>query len=782
MNRHSLATGLPSMRFVCSCVLLFFVVGLAACEPVDPLAEFRRQQDAGNFAETVAPLRDFLSDQPDDPEANFLYGRALSMTKGSNLAMWSLRKAMKDPDWLVKAGMQLAFMALLTNDFNETIRLTTKVLEVEPDHVRALLMRANAYAHWKNAPKLALADARRVLEIDPETVEAYEPLILALLSLQRIEEAETVLAEAGAKVREQGTTDAVLAWHCATTNIFQFELGEIEIAREGWEQCLAAHPANMDVALSAIEFYDSQGETEKALETLRRAVDQAPSSRELRVHLANRLILYGESAAAESVLREAAHSAAAETAASAWMDIARLRQQLGDFSGASEAWDRAVEIATKTGKPNGQLLFQQADAYVLAGRLDRALEAAEDLPVPVYAHLIRARVAQNRAQPRLALDEFDAALRLWPDNPWARYYAAVAAEELGDFDRAIEEYRYSVRISPEATDARTRGAAILFAEGKVSQALQVLQTSNAEGVGPPDLDGKLLFLRLAGFMNDSGAILDELNRLRLSHPESAGRGLAAAAEGLAFRAGPGVALSMLMSAPGVDYSAPRYAPALRLIVEYSQGNARAEAVTESLDQILVDRSESALFQEIHAYQLESSGASEEVVRAAYSHAVELDETNAMALAGLARLTTGSDPIAALALYDRAATSDPSEPDFVIQSARLLISLDRQPEAVARLNDLLREHPFDVNAASELVAIDLALGSATQATLERALRGTRFVRRAESYESLAQVHTALGDDESAMKATEVALRIREERSAREDWVAPEGDDSGAEANP
>ena len=110
------------------------------------------------------------------------------------------------------------------------------------------------------------------------------------------------------------------------------------------------------------------------------------------------------------------------------------------------------------------------------------LEVAEDLSVPAHRHLIRGRVAQERRDPARALEEFDEALRLWPDNPWARYYAALAAEELGDFERAIEEYRNAIRIDPGATDARTRGAALLLASGNPTpRAAIMLQTAMRRG-------------------------------------------------------------------------------------------------------------------------------------------------------------------------------------------------------------------------------------------------------------------------------------------------------------
>ena len=94
--------------------------------------------------------------------------------------------------------------------------------------------------------------------------------------------------------------------------------------------------------------------------------------------------------------------------------------------------------------------------------------------MPAQRSLILGRVAQERGDAAAALEHFDAALRLWPNNPWARYYAALAAERLGDFDRALEEYRYSIRIDQGATDARTRGAKLLVAEGDLLRAYQLL--------------------------------------------------------------------------------------------------------------------------------------------------------------------------------------------------------------------------------------------------------------------------------------------------------------------
>jgi len=735
-------------------------VALAGCNDVDPLQAVRQQHAVGDFAGSVEPLQKLVKARPDDAEVTFLYGQALAATGQSNLALWSLRKAMNDPEWLVPAGLQLAFLALDARDFNEVVEITGRILEQEPENVSALLMRANAYAHWKKDPELALADANRVLELDPDKLEAYEPRILALLDLDRFDDASESLAEAGRRLVELEASGRVLAWHCSTTAAFEQEGGDLEQTRETWIACLEAYPADLEVLSSAMQFYDEQGEPLRAVEVLRAAVARAPDSRTLRVALAQRLRLTGDAAEAEAVLRDATHSENPELAAAAWMDLGALRQALGEHGAAADAMERALELASEAGSPTSELLFGYADALVLAGRLPRALEVAEDLAVPAQRQLIRARVAQERRDPARALEAFDEALRLWPDNPWARYYAALAAEELGDFERALAEYRYAVRISPAATDARTRGAELLLAQGQPNFAFQMLVT----GQRPEQLEieGQLLFMHLSARLGHSASVAESLAQIERAHPAWAGRALAEAAEGLAEREGPSVALGMLATAPGVDFGDPRYAAALRAFVRFSHQAGEAAAARAALETALAKRPDSGAFQEIRGLDLELSGASVEAVRAAYARALELEPRSALALAALGRLTLADDPEAALAFFDRAAVADPSDPDPKFQAARALLASEKPVEAEQRLDALLLEHPFVAAAAAERARLDLARELATPRTLDRARRAVRFGGGGpEAFELLSRVYAARDEPEPAARAAERAQALRDE---------------------
>jgi tetratricopeptide (TPR) repeat protein len=736
---------------------LLVCLALAGCNEVDPLEAIRQQQAAGDFEGSVEPLWEFLATHPDTPEADFLYGRALAATQRSNLATWSLRKAMKDPEWLVPAGSQLAFLALGARDFNEVVEICGHILEREPENLTALLMRANAYAHWEKDPELALADANRLLELDPDTLEAFEPRILALLDLGRLEEATEALAESGRRLVELESGEAVLAWHCSTTAAFEQAGGDLQRARETWSRCLAAHPTDLEVVSSAMSFYDGQGEPDRSLEVLRAAYAGAPDSRFLRVALAQRLSLSGEAAEAEAVLREATRSERPLLAAAAWQDLGKLRQALGDHGAAADALERAVELMREAGSPSPLPLFDWADALVLAGRLGRALEVAEAIPVRAQRQMIRARVAQERRDPARALELFDEALQLWPDNPFARYYAALAAEELGDFERALAEYRAAVRVEPGATDARTRGADLLLAQGQPRSAVQLLYTE--QGNAPLVIEGELLSMRLSGLQGNMNAVASTLARIEQSYPGWAGRALAAAAEGLARRAGPAEALGMLATAP-VDFEELRYAAALRALVRFSHQVAETAAARAELQTILAAQPDSGAFQEIRGLDLELSGAPAKDVRAAYARALELGPENARALAGLGRLALGDDPEAALGFFDRAAAADPADPDPKFQAARALIASGKPAQAEERLDELLLEHPFAVEAAAERVRLDLERGVATPRTLERARRAVRFGGGAAALELLGRVHAQRDEPELAARAAERAKALRE----------------------
>jgi Flp pilus assembly protein TadD len=741
--------------------LLALALLCGACEASDPLEAIRTQQAAGDFAGSLDPLRKLLEQNPNDPEANYLYGVGLLYTQEPSLALFPLHKAMDDPAWLIPAGMQIAQAGLLSNDFNEVVNATTRILEKHPEEVQALLFRAQARAHWRQDIEAGLADANRVLELQPDMLEVYEPKILALLALDRKAEAREALAEAGRKLETSEYPESVKAWHCATTAVFDAEASEPDAAREQFAACLEKYPTDPTVISNSLEFYGAHGEHERALEVLRAAHEKAPEERGFRVSYADALRNNGKPAEGEAVLRDATAADDPRVAASAWVDLARYRHSLSEHAAAAEAWDRAIALTREFGTPDPQLLFQYADALVVSGQPDRAMAVAEEIKVPAQQHLIRGRVAQERRQHAKALAEFTEAAKLWPNNAIARYYTALSAEHVGDFDRALEEYRYAIRTAVGATDARTRAARLLIAEGQLAQAYQVLFLEVAKA--PLEAEGELLSMYLMARVANPKQLQDALVKLRQRDPARYVLALERGAKGASEVSGPGGALNLLRRAPGIDYTAPGSAPVLRAIVHYAHAAKKPEVSRAMVAKALTAHPRAAVFHELQGLQLELDGAPAEKVRAAYERAVELDPQNAGAIAGLGRLVLASDAVAAAALFERAALADPSDPAPKLAAARAMRAAGHPDEAVRRFEALLDQYPVEWEPAAELVALDLERGTVTARTLERAARAARFGGGLPALERMGEVHTRLGHEAEAAKLAE-RVRLLKERQA------------------
>ena len=736
------------------------LLACSACHRRDRLAEARTLQETGDLYGSLEPLRELIAENPNDPEVHYLYGGALSALGHVSQGEFSLEKAMEDPKWRVRAGVQLALGALKTADYPRAIEMAGRVLESEPDHIAALLIRSEARARNHKDLELALADADRALTLDPDRIDALKPRILALLALDRIKEAEASIADLGVRLDAADASHQLAGWHCAIEAVFTEEKaiyeedkGAAEHAQELWKGCVERFPSDPDVVEHAVEYYDEQGEGDRSIEVLRAALAKDPVADVYRPKLAERLRAAGEPADAEAVLREAADAPEPVRAVIAGLELAEHFQALGDYAKSLEAADRAMQRSGELAGPvPPQVLFEYADALLLADELDRAEAVAKEMTVDAHRELVLARVEQERGHYRRAARHYDEAFRLWPDNGDARFTAAVAAEANGDFARAIEQYRYAIRIQASDSEARARLARLHLAEGKPGLALEML-----DGPAPvPDSDADLLGLRLRvqqGEITGKGlkAMLDKRGAKK---PEQLARALASVAQGLAARRDSAGALRLLREQKRVSLRDPDSAPALRVFVAIARDSGSASAAVPLAREAVAAHPEAATSHELLGRALEASGAPADAVRAEYARALELDAKNTGALLGLGRLALASDPNQALELFDRAAaatTDDAEGGEAALGGARALVAAGRAQDAEARLAAALPKHPLVGALAGELADLRAKRGESSDETLALARRATRFGGGPEAWERLARVHEQRGDKDKAAEA-------------------------------
>ncbi|MCG8591671.1 MAG: tetratricopeptide repeat protein, partial [Proteobacteria bacterium] len=537
--------------------LALSLAGVAGCGSVEGrLTEARALQDAGDFSSSVSPLRQVLAKDPNQPEANYLLGVALVQTHQSSLAIWPLRKASESEDYAVQAGLLLASSLLETDAYEDAITATNGVLAVDPDRFTALRIRSQASLE-SGRPESALADAERMMELEPDNFVGMATRAESLIKLKRMEEAEAAHREIYELTVASGDP-SMASRGCQALAGFYAE-HEPEAAEPVVEECLAAHPGDQQIMALAAEYFDSQEQPERGTALLREAIEREPDDLALRFNLADRLVRLEDEAGAKAVLVDAA---AVFDQPPAWDRLALFYQRRGDHEAAREANLKALQ---GQGGGTPQMRFRQAELALDTGNLEEARRLASELTEPAYREFIEARVELEEGRYQAALEGFESGLVRWPNNSPARYLAGQAAEQLGQYEKAMAHFREAIRSDETATDAALAAARLQFSLGNYNDAQLLAQRhiNKRPYAGP---DAHVIAARGLAKLGRHEAALRAMVQLGEKDPESK---LTVATESAAIvraKLGPEEAATFVETF-GLDLTDPANELALRSVVE-----------------------------------------------------------------------------------------------------------------------------------------------------------------------------------------------------------------------
>jgi len=530
----------------------------------------------GKVAEGLELMRDLVEANPDDARIQALYGEALMASGQPSLAVWPLSRAMRDPGQLVYAGLLLAQSQIMAGSGVDAIRTTTRVLEVEPENEDALMLRVRAHLD-ENLEERALDDLDRAEQIGVAKPTLDLLRLDALLGLGREKDAEVLLAQLTEDAEALRDDDpATAARLCAATATFTFERGDVEGAKKRFDACLEDDGIRHGVIFdAAVEFFDGHGEVERATELFKRRFELDPKHLGSRVLYADRLQRIGETGKGEALLLEAV-----EEQKAAWAALADLYAIGGDVRKAVDALDKAIE-ANPDKREDWR--FSRADFLLALGELDEAEKTLATIELPAHRELLSGRIAAARGELESAAKHFEEGIRLWPDNPDARYLAARVYERLGEWKKAADHYREAARMDTPHYQS--------------SLALADLQRSlgDTEGVS-------FLLLRLAEKHPYDAKVMEELIEFaadtnaaelgvrmltRLSSIRGkAGRAVRLAAERMQATEGPEPALAVI-DKTGLDLADPLHVEALgarvRLLVELGRVDEARRSIETALD-------------------------------------------------------------------------------------------------------------------------------------------------------------------------------------------------------
>jgi tetratricopeptide (TPR) repeat protein len=744
-----------------------------APDPEARLEEIRTRQQTGEFAATLEPLRELLEKTPDDPELNHLYGVALLGTRQPELAIWPLRKAAQHPDRAIEDGLLLALALLRGGSADDAVRQVLRVRELAPDRVDVLRLLLKARLDAKQHEE-ALEDAARLLAVEPDDPDALMARVLALLSLNRPDEAEPALAALRKAVEDRPDDTTWPPRICAATATFAKEKGDPDAAEALWNDCLEKFPGEEIVVFAAIDFFDERQEQPRALEILRRAHEAEPTHLSFLEALARRLGVSGQSAEAEELLLAATRDGVNDL--QAWFALARYHEERDE---AAKARDAMAQGLRRVGEAPATLVAAYVDLLIRAGDLDEA-EAlvARFEPSPVMLNLLRGRLLLARGQPGPALEALQEGLRLWPDHSVARWLAGTAAEQLGDYDRALEEYGEAIRNDRGNRDAVLSLLRLLEAQGLDQQALPTLARYRREHSGDAELLVQTIrFAHRAGAPQVAEGAAQRLGAIP-------GQRAVAAAEVAAIRAaeaGPAAGIEAIRAA-GLDLTRPIHAPALELLVELLVAEGRSGETLEATRAALAAHPEEALFHELRGRALRGAGQPG-AAREALERALELEPERAAALAELAALAAEQgDRETALALYDRAARADPESAAYPWAAIQLVAGSEDAAELERRLEALLARHGTHA-AAANLLAQRLR-GRDPERALELAHRAVRFRGGPDALDTLGRIELERGDAAGAAGTLGLSAELRPDSPSTHYWLglalAATGDEKGARA--
>jgi tetratricopeptide (TPR) repeat protein len=727
--------------------LSLFGLGTTACQYDREfrLAEIRALQAAGQFDESIAPLRVLLTAEADDPEANYRLGVALVQTGRPSLAIWPLQKASQSEELQIQAGLLLSSTLLSTEAFEEAIRAADRVLAIEPNRIGALYTRAQANIA-AGRPAEALVDADHILELRPDDFMGTTLRVAGLLDLERFDEAEVAQLQLKTSSEAAGD-DNKAARACTVLARFYASRDAADKATETIRGCFEKYPTHGFVQQYASDFFLALKQPEEAIAIWRTAVEHSPEAIGLRSKLANVLYMAGSTEEAEAVYRETVELF---DTAHAWQLLAGFYSKEDRVTEAREAIEKALE---RSRKEPPALRFALADALIAEGDFERASEIAESMREPSYRSLLRGSVKLAQGDPAGALKLLESGLRLWPNNPGARYVAGQAALQLGDLDRALAEYREATRIDETATDAALAMARIYYSLHKYSAAQQfaerhILKRPFENG------DAHVIAIRAAAEQESwekAEKLLENLN------------------------AREGVRNLVVVEHAGVMRKKEGYEAAIAVVEDSELDLTDAENAMSltslSLDLIALEREDEALRRVDRALAKHPINPSLLDIRARILARMARDEEALAAVEKALLNNPDFGPILevkamyaeqdgkleeALGYYDRAAAADIENAEYAYRAARVSLRLGRSEDSIQRLRKVVSLAPGHVAATNDLAwwlaeaeqQLDLALSLAN--------RAIQLDRRSETLDTLGWVQLKRGDVDAALGSFEASL--------------------------
>ena len=663
-----------------------------------------------------------------------------------------------------QAYYKLSQAHLKLGDTTRAFQELNRTVELAPDNYRAHTDLANLLVTVRNpdgtASQDALKQAKTHLDLlkigqpnNPETHEAWSNYYSAQNNLTAaIQEMDQAIK------LDPNRSESYLA-----LALLQLRANSTDQAEVNFKKAVEVDPKAMNAQLALGGFYQSHNHLPQAEQQFRHAIEVDPKDPTPRAAMVRLLLMEGKRDDAEAFLKQTKKDIP---------DKSEGYTMLGDFYFATNDLDKALDEYKSLYSDHAKDIKVKKNyiqILILKDRLDEANKLNNEI-LKATPHDVDALVYKGQVQIRQnnsggAVDTLQSAVKNDPDNAAAHFQLGMAYAQQHDDRHAESEWRESVRLKPDYTEAQRLIATLEISRGEVDA---VAQTANQIIQAQPYAPDGYLIRSLAELAHQRYADAQK------DAQESMQRAPQAAAP--YFQMG-NIHLAQKHFSDAEKFyqqaleKDPSSSDALGgLMNTYVAQKDYDKAVSAANTQIAKSPNNSnfydllgtALFQG----KKDSTGA-----EAALRKAVDLNKNNIDAIEKLGKVYAQQGNIdQALAVYIQATKDNPREVRFDILAGELYETKQNWDQAKTMYQQALSVAPDNPLAANNLAYVLLDHGGNVDVAMDLAQTARRGTpNSANAADTLGWAYYRKGIYPSAISQFQEALRLSEKAGAPDDSV-------------
>ena len=440
-------------------------------------AQVKALIDASAFTEALAPARDYVHRQPDDPsghvmlgtvyqqlgdyakaepeleigaarapedfEARYQLGFVLARMGKPNQALPHLQKAFALKPGDRSAQYQMVAVLRSLGRTQESTRIVEQLRKEQGEEsLNSQLASEGTKANdllQSGKPADAAQIYRHMLEENPENAQTAYNLALALEAMNDTKGAQEVLSKA---------IDRNPTFAKARAELGQLELaqGDLESAQKWLESALDLEPVLEEARGNLAMVHAKKGDLVSAEKLLRQAIEDDPKYKEGYLNLGLILAQQKRKSEAEQELDKAVALAPNDPATIS--AAGKIKMQMGMSSEGIALLRKVADLAPDLAAAHLDLALALADSYDLSAALVQTGEAVRLASQSGVAHFYRGRILYDLNRATEAQRDFETACTLAPQMPEPRYFLALIDKQQGKPQLAANLFEETVKLQP----------------------------------------------------------------------------------------------------------------------------------------------------------------------------------------------------------------------------------------------------------------------------------------------------------------------------------------------